>query len=164
MTIVRKKLIMEKEFLKVQINKRDVLLLKKHILKYGISETSGSFFGNIKNNNFNITHIYYSNVKGSSVFVYTPYTKKMVRFAKKFYKETNYNYEYYNYIGDWHTHPSFRCYPSPNDIVESRKDIIKLELDFVISTIMKVEQDNLIIRSYFITNEEVNEIPVIVID
>lgn len=33
----------------------------------------------------------------------------------KFFNETGHNYQVFNYIGEWHSHPSFEPYPSSKD-------------------------------------------------
>lgn len=35
---------------------------------------------------------------------------------KRFFQKTNHNYEKYNYLGEWHSHPSFSLQPSDKDM------------------------------------------------
>lgn len=37
-----------------------------------------------------------------------------------FFRETDYDYERFNYIGEWHSHPSFAPYPSRTDDLSMR--------------------------------------------
>ena len=42
---------------------------------------------------------------------------------KKFFKQTGYNYKKFNYLGEWHSHPSFPPVPSLQDI-QSMQEIV----------------------------------------
>lgn len=37
-------------------------------------------------------------------------------FLREFFKRTGESYERYNYLGEWHSHPSFDPYPSADDV------------------------------------------------
>ena len=43
---------------------------------------------------------------------------------KRFFRQTGYNYTRFNYLGEWHSHPSFALEPSPLDH-ETMWDIIE---------------------------------------
>ena len=40
----------------------------------------------------------------------------IVKPLRGFFKRTEYNYKKFNYLGEWHSHPSFRPVPSQQDI------------------------------------------------
>lgn len=42
---------------------------------------------------------------------------------KKFFKQTGYNYKKFNYLGEWHSHPTFSPLPSHQDI-QSMQEIV----------------------------------------
>jgi len=54
--------------------------------------------------------------RGGSVahFVRDPEHHKA--FLADFFARTNYAYQRFNYIGEWHSHPGFRPLPSPSDM------------------------------------------------
>jgi proteasome lid subunit RPN8/RPN11 len=43
---------------------------------------------------------------------------------KQFFRQTDYNYTRFNYLGEWHSHPSFALEPSPLDR-ETMWDIVE---------------------------------------
>jgi len=43
---------------------------------------------------------------------------------KRFFRQTGYNYTRFNYLGEWHSHPSFALEPSPLDH-ETMWDIVE---------------------------------------
>ena len=47
----------------------------------------------------------------------------IVKPLKRFFKRTGYNYRKFNYLGEWHSHPSFPPVPSQKDI-QSMQDIV----------------------------------------
>ena len=47
----------------------------------------------------------------------------IVKPLKGFFKRTGYNYRKFNYLGEWHSHPSFPPVPSQQDI-QSMQDIV----------------------------------------
>ena len=46
-----------------------------------------------------------------------------VESLKKFFKQTGYNYRKFNYLGEWHSHPTFSPMPSRQDI-QSMQEIV----------------------------------------
>lgn len=40
------------------------------------------------------------------------------RFMQHFFKRTGHNYERFNYLGEWHSHPSFPAWPSSTDFLQ----------------------------------------------
>ena len=47
----------------------------------------------------------------------------IVKPLKAFFKRTGYNYRKFNYIGEWHSHPSFQPVPSEKDL-QSMQEIV----------------------------------------
>lgn len=61
---------------------------------------------------------------------------------KRFFRNTNKNYTRFNYIGEWHSHPSFEPFPSGRDH-RSMRDIISdasVGANFVVLLIVKLDK------------------------
>lgn len=64
----------------------------------------------------------------------------MLSRLRTFFERTDHNYTRFNYIGEWHSHPSFEPEPSPQDD-RSMHDILndsKVGANFVILLIVKL--------------------------
>jgi hypothetical protein len=61
----------------------------------------------------------------------------------RFFDRTQHQYKRFNYIGEWHSHPSFEVKPSPQDV----ETMVKLVTDpafkgsFAILMIMRLDGD-----------------------
>ncbi len=68
---------------------------------------------------------------------------------KKFFERTDKDYTRFNYLGEWHSHPSFTTFPSEKDM-RSMVEIIKdkeVNTNFVVLIIFKLnEHHSLIVR------------------
>jgi len=64
---------------------------------------------------------------------------------KSFFVERNHQFAKYNYLGEWHSHPSFSLAPSSTDHQSMTKIIIDRSVgaNFVVLLILKIEQNNL---------------------
>ena len=65
----------------------------------------------------------------------------IVKPLKGFFKRTGYNYRNFNYLGEWHSHPSFPPVPSQKDI-QSMQEIVTAPdagANFVILLIVKLK-------------------------
>lgn len=72
-----------------------------------------------------------------------------LRALEDFFSRTNRNYRKFNYLGEWHSHPSFRPEPSSSDD-ESMKEIVmdpKVGANFAALAIIKLDQSGTIIGS-----------------
>ena len=66
----------------------------------------------------------------------------IVKPLKGFFKRTGYNYRKFNYLGEWHSHPSFSPVPSQKDI-QSMQEIVTdsdTGANFVILLIVKIKK------------------------
>lgn len=87
---------------------------------------------------------------------------------ESFFKETNYEYSKYNYLGEWHSHPSFPSYPSQRDrrsMIELVGDGFETEIEFAMLLIAKVGifRKLELNASIFSKNQESEEVEVILI-
>lgn len=58
-----------------------------------------------------------------SVAFFVRLVADIVKPLKGFFKRTGYNYRKFNYLGEWHSHPSFPPVPSQKDI-QSMQEIV----------------------------------------
>ena len=65
----------------------------------------------------------------------------------RFFESTKHDYEHFNYIGEWHSHPSFEIFPSGRDH-QSMREIISdssVGANFVVLMIVKLSPEGALI-------------------
>lgn len=128
-------------------------LLKKELDFMGQNETKGSFFAErIDNDLFEVNEIYFSKKRGTFSFIKMIIGDEYKKFQKKYHEKYSFDYEKYNYIGDWHSHPSFSCFPSTYDKKEAIDDFKKSNANFIVQFIFKNENDSLIGKAFLYDN------------
>ena len=76
-----------------------------------------------------------------SVAFFVRLVADIVKPLKGFFKRTGYNYRKFNYLGEWHSHPTFPPVPSQKDI-QSMQEIVTdpdTGANFVILLIMQLK-------------------------
>lgn len=90
---------------------------------------------------------------------------------EQFFRRTGNNYQRFNYLGEWHSHPSFECNPSDRDIrtmldlVQDERVganfavlvILRLDAPAVVGTITAFTRDGRDERGELIIEEAANE-------
>jgi integrative and conjugative element protein (TIGR02256 family) len=64
--------------------------------------------------------------------------------VRSFFQKTDHNYSKFNYLGEWHSHPSFEPYPSTTDD-KSMLEIVQddtVGANFAVLLIVKLSQDD----------------------
>ncbi|MBY5532852.1 hypothetical protein HFO42_07430 [Rhizobium leguminosarum] len=61
-------------------------------------------------------------------------------FLDAFFESTGYDYENYNYIGEWHSHPRLPILPSLTDL-ESMEDLVNGERQIPFAVLLVVRSD-----------------------
>lgn len=67
------------------------------------------------------------------------------RDALRFFDRTDHRYERFNYVGEWHSHPSFAVRPSGTD-VRTMEDLVRdpqFRGNFAVLMIMRLDRDEL---------------------
>ena len=101
-----------KIFLPDQIEKRLILALEKADSK----EIGGVLMGeHIGEAEFRIVDLTIQKQHGTFAF-FVRLVTDAVTSLQRFFKQTGYNYRKFNYLGEWHSHPSFPPTPSSKDI------------------------------------------------
>ncbi len=80
--------------------------------------------------------------RGGTLLSFIRLVSSAVTALKKFFEKTNQDYTRFNYLGEWHSHPSFDTVPSRND-VHSMSEIIndrEVSANFVVLIIVKLNK------------------------
>jgi hypothetical protein len=90
--------------------------LKPALAQAGTKEIGGQLFGEqLAPSDFLITEVAIQARRGS----FARFMVDLVeagRNALRFFDRTQHQYKRFNYIGEWHSHPSFEVKPSPQDV------------------------------------------------
>lgn len=78
---------------------------------------------------------------GGSVATFVRSLSAVLQALTRFFDCTDHNYQRFNYLGEWHSHPSFAPIPSNRDIgsVQSIADDPKVGANFVTLLIVKLD-------------------------
>jgi integrative and conjugative element protein (TIGR02256 family) len=105
--------------LPTDIQKRLIRVLEKA----GPHEIGGVLMGeHIDEAEFCVVDLTIQEQSGSVAF-FIRLVADIVQPLKEFFKRTGYNYRKFNYLGEWHSHPSFPPVPSEKDI-QSMQEIV----------------------------------------
>ncbi len=141
--------------MEIIIPKEITLRLIKQISKYSPLETKGALFAeDLGNDTFKIDEVYLEPKPGTTTFVKLYINHEYVTFQKNYHKLRNNNFSKYNYIGDWHSHPLFECYPSSYDVSEVEKDMKQSNAIFLVQLILKVFNGKLVGNAFYYSHEK----------
>ncbi|WP_201787871.1 Mov34/MPN/PAD-1 family protein [Neobacillus mesonae] len=91
--------------------------LENELKKAGNREIGGIIMGeHIKDNTFRIYDITVQTQGGSWARFVRQLSNSVKNAFHHFFQKTHYQYTKYNYLGEWHSHPSFALTPSQNDV------------------------------------------------
>ena len=96
--------------------------------------------------------MYFEPVIGFFAFVKLYNNKSYRKFCKRYFDKHKGEYHIHNYIGDWHSHPSFSCTPSYYDQQEVEEDLRKSNGQFLIQIILKDKNNRLNGNAYYYNN------------
>ena len=101
-----------KIYLPNQIERRLILALEKA----GTKEIGGVLMGEyIGEAEFRIVDLTIQKQRGTFAF-FVRLVADAVASLQRFFKQKEYNYKKFNYLGEWHSHPSFAPTPSSKDM------------------------------------------------
>ena len=124
-----------KIYLPNQIEKRLSLALEKA----GSKEIGGVLMGEyIGEEEFRIVDLTIQKRRGTVAF-FVRLVADAVTSLRRFFKQTGYNYRKFNYLGEWHSHPSFPPTPSSKDIQSMLEIVTDTDIgaNFVILLIIR---------------------------
>lgn len=89
--------------------------LGKALRKAGPREIGGILMGeHLSENTFLIKDLTIQR-QGGTFASFVRAAQRVVGFVKRFFRETGHDYVRFNYLGEWHSHPSFPPTPSATD-------------------------------------------------
>lgn len=112
--------------MKVILPSSEVRKLRIALARAGRSERGGQLFGEqLAPSRFRVTDLTVQRRQGS----FATFIVDLVeagRAAMAFFRRTGHDYSRHNYIGEWHSHPSFAVEPSAKDS-ETMRDLVAAE-------------------------------------
>jgi proteasome lid subunit RPN8/RPN11 len=102
--------------IKVIMPKRIEQKMETELKRAGSREIGGVLMGeHLGDNTFRIYEISVQTQGGSWISFVRELPGAMKNAFHQFFRKTNYQYSKYNYLGEWHSHPSFELKPSSRD-------------------------------------------------
>jgi integrative and conjugative element protein (TIGR02256 family) len=130
--------------LKISIPADIQVLLVKALLKSGTHECGGVLMGeHIGTNHFRVSSL--SIQKSGTIASFVRGITDAIKAIRLFHKATNNNYQRFNYLGEWHSHPLFSVQPSSKDH-HTMKELVsdpKVGANFVVLLIFHLTNNHL---------------------
>lgn len=121
--------------------------LARALVRAGTSEIGGQLFGEqLAPSNFRITELTIQSRPGT----FARFVVDLVeagRAAVDFFRRTAHDYARHNYIGEWHSHPSFAIQPSPIDANTMRELVASEDFKGSFAVLMIVRLDGAELRT-----------------
>ena len=115
--------------MKIYLPNRIERRLSLALEKAGVKEIGGVLMGeHIGEAEFRIYDLTIQKRHGSVAF-FVRLVTDAVAALHRFFKQTGYNYRKFNYLGEWHSHPSFTPMPSSKDIQSMLEIITDTDID-----------------------------------
>lgn len=106
--------------IEIVLNKRCVNKLRRELRRAGSNEIGGILAGqNIGDGRFLVLDL--SVQRDGSFSHFRRSSPKHHRFMRQFFDHTGHDYQRFNYLGEWHSHPSFPALPSKTDFSQMQK-------------------------------------------
>ncbi len=145
--------------MKIFVPKEITKKIFEAVKKAGKYEIKGALFAKfISSNNYEIEDVYISKEKGTTFFSNLIINYSYKRFEKKYFRFHEYDFVNHNYIGDWHSHPCFECFPSSYDINEAYDELNNSNANFIVQMIVKIENGKLMGNCYLYNRNEEKEL------
>jgi proteasome lid subunit RPN8/RPN11 len=128
--------------MRVSLPPDHVRKLRKALKQSGKREIGGQLFGKqVAPSNFEVTDLTLQFRRGSFArFVVD--VLQATRDALRFFDKTGHHYREYNYIGEWHSHPSFAVSPSAQDAATMRDLVSDHDFKGTFAVLMIVRLDD----------------------
>ncbi len=122
-----------------------IKLLRETLRKAGVKEIGGQIFGEqLAPSDFKATEFTFQKRPGTLARFIVDLVQTACD-AMRFFDRTEHNYTRFNYIGEWHSHPSFEVHPSGTDIATMRGLVTDHEFqgNFAVLMIIRLDEDTL---------------------
>lgn len=115
--------------------------LQRELRSAGRQEIGGLLMGeHLQGDQFRVTHITVQHTGGTTAcFIRDPHEHQIE--LDRFFEQTGSDYKRFNYLGEWHSHPSFAPVPSETD-VETMQSIVSdnsVGANFLVLLIVKLD-------------------------
>lgn len=111
----------------------------------GDNEIGGILMGeHVAENTFRIVEVSAQSQRGTRSYFLRQLQEALFHLTS-FFQRTHHSYKRFNYLGEWHSHPTYLLYPSPTD-QETMWDIIQdyqVGANFVVLLIIQLTNGNL---------------------
>lgn len=117
---------------------------KRHLLRGGSREIGGVLMGEyLKPGIFKVVD-FSVDYGGGTIASFIRSINSALRVLNQFFDKTKHNYKKYNYLGEWHSHPSFSPYPSSKDIETCQRIVEDQDVgaNFITLLIIRINNDN----------------------
>jgi len=84
--------------------------------------------------------------QGGTLASFVRIAQSIVGFVKRFFQETGHDYVRFNYLGEWHSHPSFTPKPSATDC-ETMWSIVEdseVGANFAVLVILRLSENDIL--------------------
>lgn len=124
--------------------------LRRKLIRAGTNEIGGQLFGEqLAPSHFRVTELTFQKRPGT----FARFLVDLVQAARdaiSFFERTNRQYTRFNYIGEWHSHPSFEVEPSTTDIntMLSLVEDASFQGTFAVLMIVRLKGEELISKAW----------------
>lgn len=131
----------------ILISEKLIHLLTNELKKSKGREIGGLLMGeHVSENVFRVSNLTVQKDGGNTAYFVRCVGNQVKEELKIFFEESNYNYEKYNYLGEWHSHPSFSLIPSKKDQSTMRNIVNDPEVGALFAVLLIVKLDNGILQ------------------
>ncbi|USJ28604.1 Mov34/MPN/PAD-1 family protein [Ensifer adhaerens] len=131
--------------MQLKLSPSELVSLTTALKRAGDKEIGGQLFGEqIEPSHFRVSTMTIQTKVGTFSRFFVDLLQA-VRDAARFFDRTRHQYNRYNYIGEWHSHPSFEVLPSGVDI-QSMRDLVRdpdFKGSFAVLMIVRLRADKL---------------------
>lgn len=128
---------------KILINEELTSRLIHELNKAKGREIGGLLMGeHVSENIFRISNLTVQRKEGGTEYFIRHMGNQVQEDLEFFFKESNYNYEKFNYLGEWHSHPSFPLIPSKKDQSTMWEIVNDPEVGALFAVLLIVKLDN----------------------
>lgn len=126
-------------------------IIVSELRRAGTNETGGQLFGEqLAPSRFRITEVTVQARRGT----FARFVVDLMAAAKaaaRFFERTNHEYRRFNYIGEWHSHPSFAVRPSGHDLDTMRRLVSDRSFvgSFAVLVIVRLDDPDLKAGAWF---------------
>ena len=129
--------------MRLRLGDREVEMLRATLRRGGLRETGGQLFGQMHApGDFSVTDVTTQRRMGSISRFFVDVAESL-QAAARFFTRTGGAYRTFNYIGEWHSHPSYPTRPSSTD-VSTMQDLVRADAfrgHFAVLLIVRLDGD-----------------------